>query len=185
MKFNEIITPKEKVIYKEYKIGDIIKINDENWYTIEDSNSEKDYIKLINLNYKRLIRNCKEDYTHLNEKNYLEGEYLKNIGESKLKEVDGYKIRLITIDEFKNLAELTKADLDGIRYNYKIKLNYDWVKDLNTLTMSEIDYYYDVDDNSELCASWYIQSNIRQVFGSKDGYIPIQPVINYYKDKIK
>ncbi|MDD3995443.1 MAG: hypothetical protein PHC42_01950, partial [Bacilli bacterium] len=35
-----IITDIELIIYKEYKIGDIVNINDEEWRVIEDSNKE-------------------------------------------------------------------------------------------------------------------------------------------------
>lgn len=179
-----IITDIELIIYKEYKIGDIVNINDEEWRVIEDSNKEKDYITLINLNYNRKIKDCFNKYVHLNEKNYLEGEYSNSLGKDLLKEVEGYKIRLIKLEEYEKLAILTKKEIDEIKYNYTVKFNYDWVKDINTFTMTNVDYYYDIEDNTDTCISWYIQSNIRQVFGNKEGFISIQPVINVYKEKI-
>ena len=39
------------------------------------------------------------DYAGSKVKEFLEGDYLTSIGTNKLKEVEGYKIRLITIDE--------------------------------------------------------------------------------------
>lgn len=180
-KVEEII---ENSIYKEYKIGDIIKLNNEEWYVIEDSDKDKDYITLINTNYNRKIKDCFNKYIYLNEKNYFEGEYSKSIGIDKLKEVNDYYIRLITLEEYNKLAELTKKEIDEIKYSYTTKPSYTWVKEINTLSMTDIDFYDDIEDKTNLCASWYIQSNIRQVFSIKDDFINIQPVINYLKDYI-
>lgn len=180
----EIITEVKLKVYKEYSIGDIVTIKDVDWRVIEDSNKNKDYVTLINLNYNRKIKDCYNKYIHLNEKNYLEGEYSNSLGKDLLKVVDNYKIRLIKLVEYEKLVTLTKKDINEIEYNYTVKFNYDWVKDINTFTMTDVDYYYDIEDNRDLCISWYIQSNIRQVFSRKNEFIPIQPVINVYKEKI-
>ncbi len=180
----EIITEVKLKVYKEYSIGDIVTIKDVDWRVIEDSNKNKDYVTLINLNYNRKIKDCYNKYIHLNERNYLEGEYSNSLGKDLLKVVDNYKIRLIKLVEYEKLVTLTKKDINEIEYNYTVKFNYDWVKDINTFTMTDVDYYYDIEDNRDLCISWYIQSNIRQVFSRKNEFIPIQPVINVYKEKI-
>ena len=180
----EIITEVKLKVYKEYSIGDIVTIKDVDWRVIEDSNKNKDYVTLINLNYNRKIKDCYNKYIHLNEKNYLEGEYSNSLGKDILKVVDNYKIRLIKLEEYERLVTLTKKDINEIEYNYTVKFNYDWVKDINTFTMTDVDYYYDIEDNRDLCISWYIQSNIRQVFSRKNEFISIQPVINVYKEKI-
>lgn len=138
---------------------------------------------MINLNYSRKIKNCNNKYINLKEKNYFEGEYSNSLGDNILKEVDGYKIRLITLDEYKNLVTLSKKEIDDTAYNYTVKLKDNWMKDINTLTMTDVEYYNDIED-SDKCISWYIQSNIRQVFGIKKDFISLQPVINIYKGKI-
>lgn len=178
------IEKKDTKIYDKYTIGNEILINQETWYAIADSDEDKDYVTAININYNRKIKDCFNKYIHLNEKKYFEGEYSKSIGIDKLKEVDGYYIRLIKLEEYEKLATITKKDIDQIKYNYTTKPNYTWIKDINTLSMTDIDFYDDVEDKTNLCSSWYIQSNIRQIFSQKDDFINIQPVINIYKEKI-
>ncbi len=169
----------EKKTYSKYNIGDIIIIQEESWYVINESNESMDYVSIINLNYDKKIKDCFTKYDYLTEKKYLEGEYLNNL-KINTKEVNGYRIRLITIDEYKNLVTLTKKPIDSIKYNYLVKYTYDWVKEINTLTMDDVDYHSD----NETCASWYIQSSIKEVFGYKEGFIEIKPVINLKKEKI-
>ena len=167
-------------MYKEYKIGDIVTIHEDNWYVIDDSDSKEDYVKLINLNYNRTINDCSRKYDNINEKKYFEGEYASSLGVS-LKEVDGYKVRLISLEEYENLATLTKKDLNDKVYKYTTKLKHDWVKDINTLSMTDVYYHYEVEGS---CVSWYIQSSMREVLGNKNGFVNIQPVINLNKEEI-
>lgn len=175
---------KEPITYKEYFIGDIIIINDEEWRVIKNSSINEDYVTLINTNYTRKINNCFKKYIYLTEKKYFEGEYLNKIGKDKTKEIDGYKIRLITLEEYDEIVELTIKEIDEINYNYSVKYKEDWVKEIDTLTMTDVDFYYDLNDNSKTCISWYIQGNIRQVLSNKEGFISIQPVIHYLKKYI-
>ncbi|MDD4623944.1 MAG: hypothetical protein PHX40_01040 [Bacilli bacterium] len=175
---------KEPITYKEYFIGDIIIINDEEWRVIKNSSINEDYVTLINTNYTRKINNCFKKYIYLTEKKYFEGEYLNKIGKDKTKEIDGYKIRLITLEEYDEIVELTIKEIDEINYNYSVKYKEDWVKEIDTLTMTDVDFYYDLNDNSKTCISWYIQGNIRQVLSNKEGFISIQPVIHYLKEYI-
>lgn len=175
---------KEPITYKEYFIGDIIIINDEEWRVIKNSSINEDYVTLINTNYTRKINNCFKKYIYLTEKKYFEGEYLNKIGKDKTKEIYGYKIRLITLEEYDEIVELTIKEIDEINYNYSVKYKEDWVKEIDTLTMTDVDFYYDLNDNSKICISWYIQGNIRQVLSNKEGFISIQPVIHYLKEYI-
>lgn len=181
IKINNII--KEEFIekkYKEYNVGDIIEINDDNWYVINYSSTKEDYVTLINTNYEKSIMNCNNKYEISNEKRYFEGEYSNNLNVD-LKEIDGYKIRLIRLDEYSKLGTLIKKDIDKMRFDYKINYNYDWVKDINSLTMTDVDYYYEVKDS---CASWYIQGSTKEVLGKVNGFINIQPVINLAKEEL-
>lgn len=174
---------KENVViktYTEYKIGDTIDINEEPWYVISNSNKEQDYVTLINLNYNRTIKDCYTKYDNLNEKKYFEGEYLNSLN-VKTKEVDGYKIRLIKLEEYENLVDLTKKDIKDNTYNYKVKYKYGWVKDINTLSMNEVYFHYELENS---CICWYIWSNMKEVTSLKEGYVNIQPVINMLKEEI-
>lgn len=172
------INKKEKTnkIYQEYKIGDVININDEPWHVIKNSNKDIDYVTVINLNYNRTIKDCLIKYDNLNEKNYFEGEYLNNLN-INVKVINGYKVRLITLDEYKNLVKITNEEE---KYTYNIKFNYDWVKDINTLTMDDVYHHYDIKDS---CISWYINGNLKKITSIKKGYINIQPVINILKEE--
>lgn len=175
---------KETIKYKEFLVGDVIMINDEEWRVIKSSSIDENYVTLINTNYTRKINNCFEKYIYLNEKKYFEGEYLNKIGKEKLKEIDSYKIRLITLEEYDSLTELTIKEIDEIKYYYSVKFKNEWTKAIETLTMNDVDFYYDLDEDKNTCISWYIQGNIRKVLSEKEGFVSIQPVIHYLKDYI-
>lgn len=181
IKINNIVKRevKEKK-YKEYNIGEIIKINEDNWYVINNSSTKEDYVTLINPSYEKSIMNCNYKYDISKEKRYFEGEYSNNLNVN-LKEVNGYKIRLIRLDEYAKLVTLTKKEIDKIRFDYKVNYNYDWVKDINSLTMTDVDYYYEAKNS---CVSWYIQGYTKEVLGKVNGFINIQPVINLIKEEI-
>ena len=101
---------------KEYLIGDKIKFNNEYWYVIENSSKEKDYVVVLKeriLDKKmKLLESVDDNYpysqtdTRFYEKSdiktYLENDYINEIGINNLKEINGYKIRLITVEELCN-----------------------------------------------------------------------------------
>ena len=109
--------------YKEYKIGDVITFNKETWHVIKDSNKDEDYVVI--LKDERLIEldgmpyyecpperdnglNCSgwmsDSYEDSVAKEYFDKIYIKSLGENNLKNVDGYAVRLITLDELENLG---------------------------------------------------------------------------------
>ena len=148
------------VAAKSYAIEDVVEFAGSNWYVIEDSNEEQDYVTLMKetvLTHDELgdyaisytctaedvedgnygcttegeikerdtmayywsdtchsgrtygytdtdVSGCSghDDYAGSKIKEYLEGTYINTLGSDNLKEVDGYKVRLITMDELVN-----------------------------------------------------------------------------------
>jgi len=127
---NENVTTYEYAIYNK---GDEIKLNDGNtWIVLSDSNSNQDYITVIakpeyseNFSYENGEKVSNEFYSHDKiryddsyTKKELEQYYLPKIS-LKLKEVDGYKIRLITLEEVLNFNEGWEYSEEHDSYTYK------------------------------------------------------------------
>ncbi len=95
-------------------VGDTIEFAGSNWKVIKNSTNDEDYVTLMKetvLTNSELGKyangvtdtmyfheNCNV-YATSKVKEMLETSYLPTIGANNLKEVDGYKIRLITTDE--------------------------------------------------------------------------------------
>ena len=143
--------------YQAYSRGDMVIFAGSNWYVINNSSSEEDYVTLMKekvLTHDELGENyaitrdgteydrmsyywsdtchykgyygytdtitsgCEghNDYEGSKVKEYLEGTYITTLGADNLKEVDGYKVRLITTEELNanlgwvNLNTTAKTD---------------------------------------------------------------------------
>ena len=108
--------------YQAYKIGDEITFKNEKWHVIKESTDKDDYVTI--LKDKNLIINkstfceCEEyrqdihricikstcDYYRSVPKNYFDATYINSLGKDDLKYINGYIIRLITIDELLELG---------------------------------------------------------------------------------
>lgn len=93
--------------FKEYKAGDTIVINDEDWYVLRNSSSKEDYVTLIFGNiyyYVDVPYVLDEIYETSDLRKFLENdftnEFLKDV---KLVDKSGYKIRLLDMDDFNNV----------------------------------------------------------------------------------
>ena len=104
----------------EYIIGDQIEYQGSNWRVIKNSLPNEDYVTLlkeetsINMIYSTSSNNYSSNYNVSEIKKYLE-EY-NEARESDLKEVNGYKIRLININELMN-AGCTKKICSNSPYS--------------------------------------------------------------------
>ncbi len=121
------------IIYAQYYIGDEVTFNGEKWHVIADSPASSDYVVVLkdqalkDLQGEPFYRcpeeddngiNCNmkmsNDYQDSVAKQYFDNTYIDILGKNNLKEVDGYRIRLITIDELEllgcNLAEQSCDD---------------------------------------------------------------------------
>lgn len=103
---------------KEYNVGDEINFNNEKWHVISKSLISDDYVVVIKdeglseLKSKAYYECPKEDDNGLNcnmkmsndykksaIKSYFDNTYVNLLGKNNLKEVNGYYVRLITVDE--------------------------------------------------------------------------------------
>ena len=111
------------VTNKEYQVGDVITFNNESWHVIKASSTSDDYVvalkdeSLADLNGKPYYTcpaeddngiNCNmkmsNDYKDSTAKKYFDNTYIDSLGKSNLKEVDGYYVRLITLEELGTLG---------------------------------------------------------------------------------
>lgn len=112
-----------KLVYKQYNIGDEIIFNNEKWNVIKPSTENDDYVVVLKatdieeLNGKPFYNcpskddngiNCSmkltNDYQKSVAKEYFDTTYIKLLGKENLKEINGYYIRLITIEELESLG---------------------------------------------------------------------------------
>lgn len=103
------------VTLPEYAPGDKITFAGSDWCVVANSDYDQDYVTVMkervltnselasyayNSSYDTMIfHNSSNDYSNSRIKTFLEDTYINVLGSSNLKMVDGYRIRLITIDE--------------------------------------------------------------------------------------
>ena len=90
-----------------YHIGDEITVAGEQYYVIADSHAAQDYIVALKKNVlTSMVFGSTNNYDESDVKVYLENWISVNFVNDDLKEINGYKVRLITKDEF-NLIPTT------------------------------------------------------------------------------
>lgn len=87
--------------YNVYSVGDKISFSDTDWIVIKESGNSEDSVTLVR---EEMLEHpfkmgYAANYSESNAKEYLESEYLPVLGADNLKTIDGYRIRLIKIDE--------------------------------------------------------------------------------------
>ena len=111
------------IVYKQYNIGDEIMFNNEKWNVIKNSTEKDDYVVVLKatdieeLNGKPFYNcpaeddngiNCSmkltNDYQKSVAKEYFDTNYINILGKGNLKEINGYYVRLITIEELEALG---------------------------------------------------------------------------------
>jgi len=196
--------------YKSYSIGDEITFNNEKWYVIKSSGSDQDYVTVIKAIY--LVNqfayyhcapediigefhdNCskmKNDYSSSYAKKYLEQTYLPTLGASNLKEVNGYKIRLITLDELQSLG---CSSIDQTCKNAPNWLQYDGINpngssDYWTMTEAKSDPISPTVWNVSYCGSnsraSIICENVLSNTTGTGSTLELRPVVNLIKSNIQ
>lgn len=95
--------------HTSYNKGDVVKFADANWIVMKDSSIEDDYIVLLKdkvLTHDEIGEYATDDtgvmaygdsaeYSTSNVKKMLENIYINKLGTNNLKEIEGYKIRLL------------------------------------------------------------------------------------------
>ena len=201
---NKCYIEKEKIQVKnngEYEVGDAIKYNNSYWYVISSHN---DYVTVLkkdplssdqlgkyainnNGEYNNIMyysdsncvsNNTCSNYQYSNIKVVLDS-YMVSIA-SDLKEVDGYKIRLITINELANLGFIDNSNTLYYETSkttpYWISSNGDeyWVMNSNNNSLNNTFMVVDY-DNESYAYEVSTYNNLGKV----------RPVINLLKSAIK
>lgn len=195
-------------VYKEYKVGDKIVLDDyTSWMVIEDSDSSSDYVKLLSItgynyspnevgvseNGKRPVFTIKcnesecpsmdilqKGVTYDNGlKSYVDN--LKNYIPVNLKNVDGYDIRLITLDEILKIDNNWEYKSDSDSYTYIGKSFNPFLEGLVTMTSTKC--------TTGKCTNFYVSSynstnNEYIIEHWLSGFPNINPVINVYKSEL-
>ena len=152
------------LVSSKLDIGSAVKYNDSIWYVLDNKD---DYVTLLKKDYIDISNN----QVNYNSINGILDNYASNIL-NDLKEVDGYKIRLITIDELVKLGFSDKTNTNyyegSVDTPYWIGLNNSnyWVmnKTFMVVNYEGNNYVYEADYND---------------------YANVRPVINVYKSAIK
>ena len=132
--------------------------------------------------------NCdnKNSYTTSKVKEFLEGTYINTLGADNLKEVDGYKIRLITVDELESNLGYTKRTGTNT-YDYNSENTPTWVYKNFGENQNNVYGYWTMTPHPNYSSNvWYVLSNGQVdgggVGGSGGG--GVRPVINLLKSNI-
>lgn len=158
-----------------YNVGDAILYNDDYWYILKNN---EDFITLLKSNPLDDI-GTNSNLVNYNNVDTLLNLYSQNINED-LKEVNGYKIRLITIDELKELGFVDKTNT---LYFEESSITPYWIRISNENyfvmknNINSTGNIFMVNDYNN--KSYIYETSITNTLGL------VRPVINVYKDKIK
>ena len=194
-----------KDTYLKYKAGDLVEFNDSDWYVMYDSDEKSDYVTLINsgvmyLYDEKIINTLDTVYEISNLRNYLENEYLKELGEDNLVEVYGYKIRLLNKDDIEKLTQYEYNDeLDEYKITdcpeYICDINWTYATMIDTKNDKDfVDVYYNINDIEDLNDEYTLHLNYYNMT-LEDGNFKLQslvddatlfvkPIINVYKKSL-
>ena len=182
---------------KEYKLYDEVTLSDgSKWLVLEDSSKDSDYVTLIKKDYEAVtdtvyneIVNQKVTYQNSSLKKYLEA--MINTIPVTLKEIDGYKIRLLTVDDIYKIDKNWTYDEKNDTYMYNgSKTNISKFQNFTSLTMTETKC------SEGKCASFYLWTTSEVLSGEDTiesissidrwylGIPSIRPVINVYKNSL-
>lgn len=186
-------------INKKYSVGDEITFNDEKWNVIKESTENDDYVVVLKstilneLNEKPYYEcpaeddnglNCNmkmsNDYKDSVAKKYFEENYISHLGKENLKEVNNYYVRLITIEELRELGCDTNNKCDKAPtwlLSDSVSWTMSYASDAPTMDAVKANVYaFGLDSYNE-------NSDI-QTFGV-GSTLNVRPVINLLKSSIK
>ena len=194
-----------KDTYPKYKAGDLVEFNDSDWYVMYDSDEKSDYVTLINsgvmyLYDEKIINTLDTVYEISTLRNYLENEYLKELGEDNLVEVYGYKVRLLNKDDIEKLTQYEYNDeLDEYKITdcpeYICDINWTYATMIDTKNDKDfVDVYYNINDIEDLNDEYTLHLNYYNMT-LEDGNFKLQslvddatlfvkPIINVYKKSL-
>lgn len=195
---------------KVYAYGELVAYNDQIWYVLSEG---EDYVTVISaeeivpdsiyfeddllFDTVRYFTIDKLKYEDSGIKIYLEEEVLPTLQPDKLKEVDGHKIRLLTLSDLENFMTMEKkvddndiayyTNNDGNDYSWLIKEN-TWYWTMEPAKDDIVNVVYGESMSEQyIHYSWYVLTNkngllLTSVGNHKDDAIKI--VINILKDAL-
>ena len=182
--------------YKEYKSGDLVSLNNQEWYVLYDSSDKDNYVTLFYKGVLYLEENGIADsdysvYESSDLNKYLKGDFADYIGTKKLREVNGYKVRLFNNDDLKLLNVKYDKDSDS----YEITDCPEFICLTNTFyaTMIATGDAPEMEENEEeeiepVHLSYYNLSTTYETFKLEsvveDKTLFVRPVINVYKESL-
>lgn len=160
--------------YKSYKAGDSVSFKGESWSVMYDSNSNSNYVTLINsaLKYYEDIPNVVDGIYETSAINkYLKNTLAKEYGEKNLVEKNGYAIRLLNMDDLERLTEYSYEEKNDA---YILKECPDYI----CLTNSSYATMIDTDNQKEFLD---VYTNLKDVIDLEDEEYLVH--LNYYNLK--
>ena len=186
----------QNISVKEYNIGDAVIFNNENWHVIKKSISSDDYVVLLKdseipeLNNKPYYDCPKEDDNGLNcsmkmsndyqksvAKKYFDSTYINVLGKNNLKEVNGYYVRLITLNELVSLGCSKSDESCANAPKWLIGDTVSWTMSYSIPSQTNGDVYSFGYDN-------YVEESTLTELGV-GSTLSVRPVINLLKTAIK
>ena len=201
---NGEVNNSDDVNYMEYKKFDEVTLsNGTKWIVIKDSDKTQDYVTLFSkqnfilsetsnntdeyYKFDKELYNTYEIYDNCILKKILEERVTQNIP-VQLKEVEGYKIRLITVDKVMSLDNNWSYNEQTDLYDYTGTKLVDYLNSTLTMTRpkktleprkaSLYSIYTTV--NSET----FVSNTMIAPYASSAFYSSIKPVINVYKSEL-
>jgi len=195
--------------YYEYEVGDLIKYKDEDYYVIKNSDINMDYVTLLKAepltadeinkyNGGEFISsngelpfsmacdsggdvvNCYNDYNDSLIKITLENWMNDKLNANDLKKIDGYKVRLMKIDEFVSYLFVdTALDVSGRGYYIVSNETPTWVYN-SQYSYWTMDNFHD-DSNKVVIVNH--DGRIYEAYARDEDYV-LRPVINLKKCSI-
>lgn len=184
---------------KKYNVGDEITFNNEKWNVIKESTENDDYVVVLKATTLKELDgkpyyecppeddngiNCSmkysNDYKDSLPKKYFEETYISQLGKENLKKINNYFVRLITIEELRDL---------GCDSNNKCDKAPSWLlSDTVSWTMSDVRVSKSEIVN-EICAYAYGYDDYYETYGINElvvsNLVDVRPVINLLKSSIK
>lgn len=189
-----------EAINKEYHVGDEITFNNEKWHVITESTTSDDYVVVLkdqdlsDLKQKPYYECPEEDENDINcnmkmsndyeksvAKKYFDETYINTLNKNNLKEINGYYIRLITINELETLGCDLSTESCSNAPSWLTSNIVSWTMSYTTDTPTD-----DASDAFVYSFGYDSYSNTNGIYKSGVGStLNVRPVINLLKSSIE
>ena len=183
--------------YDTYSIGDKITFAGSDWYVIKDSSEDEDYVTLMK---EKILTNAElgnyacssndntisfssssNNFNQSPIKTILNQYADDNNLNSKLKEIEGYRIRLVSFEELQNNLGLSST-MTASWYEFDLSESYSWVYE----NFGGKRYWTMTPNSNDNMILYHVDSDLRRVKGMIIfDCLSVRPVINLYKSAIE